>query len=539
MPAGEAPARPARRDPFEIAAWAAILLLCVLAAATLRDYAISNDEEVQHRYGALIIAYYASGFQDRAVFGFKNLYLYGGLFDLVAVALAKIVPYDVYIIRHALSAASGIAGIAAAGATARLLAGPRAGLLAILLLATTGAWYGAMFNHTKDIPFAAAMMAAAYWLLRVMRDLPLPRWRDALAFGLLAGVAGGLRAMGLLLAFYAAVAVAMRPPSASAGWRGTAAFAAAAMPRLLAAMALAYLVMIAAWPWASLAPLNPIRAIFAFAHFHYEIRTVLAGNVFTMADVPRWYVPAYLAIKLPLLLWSGIAIAAVIVARQAAPLPFANLRRETALLAVMAALPVASEVIADGPAFTGMRHFLFVVPPLAVLAAVGFDRALAWLAMRRHSLAVAAGSLLAVAFAWQSVLLWRLHPYEYLSYNFLVGGLPGAAGRYVMDYWVNVMPEAVRGLEAYLDAADKDARGKAGFYTVGVCAERVSFEHEADARLRWTDGWQEADFFIAPTHMGCDRAVNGKVVVRIERLGVLIGVVKDRRALHARADRDR
>ena len=44
----------------------------------------------------------------------------------------------------------------------------------------------------------------------------------------------------------------------------------------------------------------------------------------------------------------------------------------------------------------------------------------------------------------------QLHPYENLSYNSLVGGLPGAYRRYDMDYWFNSMPEAIRRLEAYL-----------------------------------------------------------------------------------------
>jgi len=61
--------------------------LVLVVLATFGDYAISNDEEVQQHYGELIIAYYTSGFADRAAFGFRNLYLYGGLFDIVAVLL--------------------------------------------------------------------------------------------------------------------------------------------------------------------------------------------------------------------------------------------------------------------------------------------------------------------------------------------------------------------------------------------------------------------------------------------------------------------
>ena len=44
-------------------------------------------KRVQHHYGELILNYYASGFKDQSVFHFENLYLYGGLFDIIAVSL--------------------------------------------------------------------------------------------------------------------------------------------------------------------------------------------------------------------------------------------------------------------------------------------------------------------------------------------------------------------------------------------------------------------------------------------------------------------
>ena len=126
--------------------------LVVVALCTFRDYAISNDEGVQHHYGELIIAYYTSGLRDLGVFNFQNLYLYGGLFDIMAVLLSHVFPIDPYDLRHILCALIGIGGIGAAAATARLIAGPRAALMATVALGISGAWYGAMFNHTKDIP---------------------------------------------------------------------------------------------------------------------------------------------------------------------------------------------------------------------------------------------------------------------------------------------------------------------------------------------------------------------------------------------------
>ena len=77
---------------------------------TFKDYAISNDEEVQQRYGEMIVAYYATGFADQALFHFRDLYLYGGLFDLAAVGLEKLLPLDTYAVRHLLTALIGLGG---------------------------------------------------------------------------------------------------------------------------------------------------------------------------------------------------------------------------------------------------------------------------------------------------------------------------------------------------------------------------------------------------------------------------------------------
>ena len=64
-----------------------------------------------------------------------------------------------------------------------------------------------------------------------------------------------------------------------------------------------------------------------------------------------------------------------------------------------------------------------------------------------------------------------------------------------------------------------------------MCGERLPFEKEANSRLQWTADWSKADFFIAPTQMNCDRVLGGVEIATIKRLGVRIGVVKDRRAL--------
>jgi hypothetical protein len=527
-----------RFDPCDIATVALLAAVTAVALWTFRDYAISNDEGVQHHYGELILGYYASGLKDHSVFNFENLYLYGGLFDIIAVGLAHLVPVDAYELRHVLCALIGIGGIGATAATARSIAGPRAGLFAAIALCVCGAWYGTMFNHTKDVPFAAAMMGATLFLIRIARRLPSPAARDIAAFGLLAGAALGIRVLGLFLIAYAALAILAYLPArgepraqGQPRWR----LAIGASARLLPAFLLAYLIMILAWPWAALAPLNPIRGLLAFSEFHYSIRTIFAGQAYDMADVPRLYIPVYMLIRLPMLTLFGAAVAILsmlLPLRASGSTP--QQRRDIGFLSITVIFPLACQVIGHGPAFTGLRHFLFVLPPIAALAGIGLDRILTVLATHGRPLAAAGAAFGAACFLWNAGTLVRLHPDEYLFYNSAVGGLQGASRRYDLDYWFNSMPEAVGKLEAYLrHSPPAESNWQSQVYSVAVCGERLPFEKTVtlpQLRYDFMSTWEQSDFFIAPTQMNCDNDLDGKVVATVERLGVVIATIKDRRA---------
>ena len=192
----------------------------------------------------------------------------------------------------------------------------------------------------------------------------------------------------------------------------------------------------------------------------------------------------------------------------------------------VALFPLACQVITQGPAFTGLRHFLFLVPPLAVLTGLGLDELVTSFGFW-HRRGPAVGLVaLSAAFVWTASVLVRLHPHEYLFYNPLVGGLQGAAGP-LRD---GLLGEHDVGSGAGAQNLSRPhRRAVPRIYTVGVCGERFAFERYAGGRLKWTPGWLEADFFIAPTHMDCHRLVEGKIILSIERLGVPIAVVKDRR----------
>jgi hypothetical protein len=82
-----------------------------------------------------------------------------------------------------------------------------------------------------------------------------------------------------------------------------------------------------------------------------------------------------------------------------------------------------------------MRHFLFVLPPLAVLAAWGVSSLWDVVAVPR-AVRVGVAVACAAGMAWVVGDMVSLHPYQSVYFNrLLAGGLRGAAGRFETDYW--------------------------------------------------------------------------------------------------------
>ena len=170
-----------RFESSDVATVVFLATLVVIAVATYNDYSISNDEGVQHHYGELIVKYYTSGFKSQSLQLPKTLSL-RWLVRRHAIAIAHLVPIDPYDLRHILCALIGIGGIGTTAATARLIAGPRAGLIAAISLTLCGAWYGSMFNHTEGHSLCRGDDGATLFLIRIA-PLPLPRAADVALFG--------------------------------------------------------------------------------------------------------------------------------------------------------------------------------------------------------------------------------------------------------------------------------------------------------------------------------------------------------------------
>ncbi len=106
----------------------------ITALLTFRDYGLSWDDYAHSEYGDLLLSFYASGLRDQRALSWVNLYYYGGGFDLLSAAAAKVVPFPLFETRRLVGAAVGIAGLFVTWRVGRRIAGPLAGFLALALL---------------------------------------------------------------------------------------------------------------------------------------------------------------------------------------------------------------------------------------------------------------------------------------------------------------------------------------------------------------------------------------------------------------------
>lgn len=459
-----------RRLDGEVAA-TAVMLIGVLAVGlvTVPDYAITTDELLFDPYGRGAWHWYLSGLNDWPVFPEPEIAYYGPWFQMLTAGLQALGfgrPFDV---RHGTTFVVGLVGLAALLPLGRMAIGRWAGFTAIALCLLTGNLYGHLFFSPNDTAFLAVMTWAMAAIVAATRG---PSWPAVLAAGLLTGLAIATRPGGLIAQTYliaAAVLAAAELILNAAPARALLALA----TRTVAALAAGWLLAIVAWPWLQ-APHPFERFAVAFAHFtKIETDFLLhhSGREYSTMALPWSYVPTELFVRLPegflVLLAVAAAFAAVTVIRFTAA-AIRRIRRDGAsgmraaildlvgarailLIAVAALTPPAIVIVKHSTLYDGIRHLLFIVPMLALLAAWSLAR----LAPIMRPFPVASASIIGAHAVATVALMMLLHPLEYVATNAFAGGVAGTYGRYDLDYWSAAATIAVRRLEQRLDAAEE------------------------------------------------------------------------------------
>jgi Dolichyl-phosphate-mannose-protein mannosyltransferase len=501
----------------------------VVALLTFRDYGLSWDDYTHSEYGDLLLKFYLSGLRDQRALSWVNLYYYGGGFDLLAALAAKLLPFTLFETRRLMGAAVGVLGLFVTWRIGRRVGGPPAGLFALVLLAACPLYYGHMFMNPKDSPFAVAMTIFLLGQVRTFEDYP----RLSIATGALLGAGFGLsfgsRIMGAFGAIdaLAALVFIFAIDSRARGIRSAGARLGRFVLALVPVMVLAYAVMALVWPWSVGDPLNPLRAVEYFSRFFEKPwQELFDGRVISVPDMPRSYVPTLFALKLPVILsvlgFGGAAGALVAAFRGDLA---ANHRAVLLLVALAALLPLAVTIALRPAMYNGIRHFVFVLPPLAVLGGLAAAFLVEVAARRLRFPPIAAALVLVVGAAVPVVEMVRLHPYEYTDFNWISGGVAGARDRYMLDYWGLSFKQASQALRARL-AERHETKPSDRRWKLAVCGPHRSPQVELGNDFETTWDPTGADFAMMLGEFYCAK-LDAPLLVEIVRDGVTFARVYD------------
>jgi hypothetical protein len=282
--------------------------------------------------------------------------------------------------------------------------------------------------------------------------------------------------------------------------------------------------MAVVWPWSVLSPLNPLRAAEYFSRF-FEIpwRELFDGVALLVPNMPRSYVPTLFAVKLPeillLLGTAGTAGALLAVFRRQLAAPD---RVALMLVAIAVTLPIAITVVLRPAMYNGIRHFVFVTPPLAALGGLAGAWLLKW-AHKVGRLAFLATMAAIVALAMlPAVDMIRLHPYQYTHFNHLFGGMRAAEERYMIDYWGLAFKQAAQQLR--LKAKPVGHR-----WRVFVCGPQHTAQIELGPDFVTSGDIKGADFVLNLGEFYC-HDLNAPVFVEIAREDVIYARIYDMRS---------
>jgi hypothetical protein len=402
-----------------------------------------------------------------------NTYVYGPTYDIVSHAFATVlvtndwsqaaVTADAYAARHLSLALLAAVGLFAVGWIAGLLMGSwRWSLVATALLGAIPLWTGhAMFN-SSDLPVAVGYTIVTLGVLLIARHAinvtrvasgSTPRrlvvgWAPDLALGVVLSI-GAILAVGSRPATWPAVAVSLALAlggAAAVSGRRCMTGATHAAASVASAVLITLVVLALTYPNAFANPMEAlVGSIGQSAQFGGQ-DSVESSMTFVAA---LGYLPAWLKIQLPigimlLALVGAILTIAVLIRAIGTLVHSRSLSWRSvglaALLAQLLVLPIGAAV-ARSNLYDAGRQFLFIVPALAVFAAIGVAALIALVskAKRGHRvLQVGAWALVGISVLLPVVDQMRLFPYNYVYANETASPLND---RIPTDYWRTSMRE--------------------------------------------------------------------------------------------------
>lgn len=435
-------------------AFASIAIITLLAMPMMAYYTGNSADEDFYQYpqALKLFKYYTSLGKDTTYKGVEGMENYGMSFDVITVVVNKIFNIDkIFESRHAMNALVGWFAMLFCGLLAYRLANWRAALITFFMMFFSPRFLGHSFNNPKDIPFAMAYIFTIYYIIRFLQQFPKPTKKISFYLALGIAMAISVRIGGLLLVAYLVMFVGFYFLFTTniKKW-----FTTESMGRIKKLLIYAIIISIVGyfmglllWPYALESPIsNPLKSLAFMSNFNASLRQIYEGVSIWSDKVPWYYTIKYIMISIPVSVIVGAILYIFLLKKK-------DLQFFWAFVILFAfGFPIFYIAYKHSNVYGGWRHAMFTYPTLVVAAGLGFNSLIDVFKNKYLKIGTALILVLLTSGAIRHTI--KNHPFEYVYYNELVGGVKGAYGNYEMDYYVHSLREAAEWVK---ENADKDS----------------------------------------------------------------------------------
>lgn len=436
-------------------------LLLVFMLYQSRNAGISCDEVIHYQHSVSVYNYFDTHGADQSALNtpVTNLKYYGQSYDNLVTFLTEWFGIgDIYGFRNLMSSLAGWLTIFITALFTVWLAGYGAGVVTFLLFAVSPTFLGHSMNNLKDISFALGYISSLFFIMKILFSGNRILFRDALLLMLSTAFALSIRAGGLLLIcylfFFWLISLFYQLNN-----EGKSALKSNGRKLIILVLisCTAYFMSILLWPYALQNPFkNVLESYRVMAHYPSTFRQIFEGKNEWSDFMPWYYLPKSMLITFPLIILSGFLFSYKLFK------PGKYLIYTFLFFSVL--FPIGFVITEKSNLYSSWRQFLFLYPAIVLISSIGLYFFIKSLKNRFARLGIIV--ILALLSIHPVLFMVKNHPYEYLYYNQIVGGLKGAYGNYETDYYYTSQTEAAAWLIDYLKEKGQDSALVGATYSV-------------------------------------------------------------------------
>ena len=378
---------------------------------------------------------------------------------------------------------------------------------AALLFVSQPLMWGHSFINPKDIPFMTFFLASIYFGLKMLDAPPASKWKWLIPAGIVLGLTISIRIIGPLAGFLVLIYAIIKSPRKI-------------LTTIPGYALITGIITYLTWPYLWKAPIaNLLNSIKVMSAFPNIVPVLFSGKIYLSDQIPHRFFPTLLILQLTeptLILFAiGFVVSLWLFIKGKAKEPIL-------LFSGWFLIPVLWVVLSHDNLYDNARQLLFLWPPLFIIAGLGIDQL-----MSMAKLPVLKAALLIVIAMPGMVACIQLHPYEYIYYNSLTGGVPGAYRKFELDYWATSFQECFQYIDKTVEPGTRIVAVGAREVTKNLVRPDLSL----DVTNRLGIPQKQTYYILATTRANLDldfaNCKNTKLVFAVQRDGALLSYVRE------------